>query len=423
LRQLVEAVRDGMPSVQETDWLEWKHGDKAAEPEFFGEVSRHIIGFANRHPDYARAHVEGCGYLLIGVEKGGVSGVGALDPANLQQGVERFTGEDGPRWTVYYPVVDAETVLVFLVEPPNWGDIIHYLRTGYGKYRSGAIFIREPGKTDMHSSRRAEVKIKSSVIWFIGVTCAAIFWLIVGTIGPHAQAFHGFGSAWRSSYALHGTVLCAPNATSDEAMKAVLRVVKRRLIHGFGDTHAQVARLGKTCIVVASDPITRRQSVLAALAVPGYLVLTNAGKNELASGRRVTLSCKKPGPDCPPGSKVGATNLKAKPYPILQIVVPGTYVQPGSAQVGFDTAGLATVDYTLTGRESAAWCAFTSTHVGTYSAIVLDNRVVIDPLIQGAICGGQTQITGLSSTQDAKRLVIFLNYGALPVALHITGTQ
>jgi len=245
----------------------------------------------------------------------------------------------------------------------------------------------------------------------------------LGIAVHHTLAFQVFGSAGRSSYALHGTVLCAPNGTSGEVMKTVLRVVRRRLVYGFGDVHVQVARLGKTCIVVRSDPITRRQSVLAALAVPGYMALTNAGRNFLASGRRVRLSCKNLGPDCPSGSKVGATNLKAKPFPILQIVVPGTYVEPGSARLGFDQAGHAITTYVLTGQGRAAWCAFTSTHVGGYSAIVLDNVVLVDPEIMGAICGGQTEIAGLSTTQEAKRVAIFLNYGALPVALHVTGTQ
>ena len=245
-----------------------------------------------------------------------------------------------------------------------------------------------------------------------------------GIIGPHAQAFHRLGSEGRSSSALHGTVLCASSATSDKAMRAALRVVRRRLVRGFGDSHAQVARLGKTCILVAFDRVTRRPSVLAALAAPGYVALTDSRSTQLPSGRRVTLSCMTLGPDCPPGSQVGASNLEVYPDPVLQIVVPGTYVKPGSARVDIvSTTGQPTVFYTLIGKGRRRWCAFTSSHVGSYSAIVLDNVVISDPLIQEAICGGQTQIAGLHSVNKAKQLALFLNYGAHPVTLHAAGTQ
>jgi preprotein translocase subunit SecD len=174
---------------------------------------------------------------------------------------------------------------------------------------------------------------------------------------------------------------------------------------------------------VGFDPVTRRSSVLTALAAPGFVALTDSGTASLPPGRRVSLSCKRQGPDCPPGSQVGATNLGAKPYPVLQIVVPGTYVKPDSARVGFDSLGQPTVTYELTGKGSRRWCAFTSSHVGRYSAVVVDNAVISDPVIQGAICGGETEIAGMASAKRAKQLAIFLNYGAQPVALHAAGTQ
>jgi preprotein translocase subunit SecD len=81
------------------------------------------------------------------------------------------------------------------------------------------------------------------------------------------------------------------------------------------------------------------------------------------------------------------------------------------------------VTYTLTGQGSDDWCTFTSNNVKKYSAIVLDNKVVSDPQIQGAICGGQTQITGLGSTSQAQQISTYLNYGALPVTLAVDSSQ
>src|SRR5206468_12958160 len=39
------------------------------------------------------------------------------------------------------------------------------------------------------------------------------------------------------------------------------------------------------------------------------------------------------------------------------------------------------------------------------------------------ICGGQTEINGLQSTDEGKTIATYLNYGALPIALHIDSSQ
>jgi len=218
---------------------------------------------------------------------------------------------------------------------------------------------------------------------------------------------------------------CAPNGTSDADMNTARDVINSRVAGGFGVTEPQVARVGSNCISVEIPGISSKDqnAVINNIGQTGYLALTDAGSTAtLAQDERVTLTCSSK-VDCPKGSKVGPTDLTAKPYPKLQIVVPGKYVSRGSAQVGFDQAGLPTVTYTLEGKGSTDWCNYTTSHVQQYSAIVLDNRVKSDPQIQSAICGGQTQITGLGSTSEAKQISTFLNYGALPVKLHIDSSQ
>jgi preprotein translocase subunit SecD len=81
------------------------------------------------------------------------------------------------------------------------------------------------------------------------------------------------------------------------------------------------------------------------------------------------------------------------------------------------------VNYGLKGQGSTDWCTYTTRHVNAFSAIVLDNLIVSDPTIQQAICGGQTQISGNFTTDTAKQLATYLNYGALPVALHVDSSQ
>ena len=57
--------------------------------------------------------------------------------------------------------------------------------------------------------------------------------------------------------------------------------------------------------------------------------------------------------------------------------------------------------------------------VGKQIAIVLDGVVISAPVVQDRIAGGQAQITGRFTADEASRLAIMLRAGALPVAVDI----
>ena len=61
----------------------------------------------------------------------------------------------------------------------------------------------------------------------------------------------------------------------------------------------------------------------------------------------------------------------------------------------------------------------TGENVGKKVAIVLDNELVSAPVVQEKIAGGQAQITGNFSLDEAKNLSIQLNAGALPVPVSL----
>ena len=61
----------------------------------------------------------------------------------------------------------------------------------------------------------------------------------------------------------------------------------------------------------------------------------------------------------------------------------------------------------------------TAANVNKRLAIVLDNNVYSAPVIQGAIAGGNAQITGRFTTEDARDLAIILRAGALPAPVVI----
>lgn len=65
----------------------------------------------------------------------------------------------------------------------------------------------------------------------------------------------------------------------------------------------------------------------------------------------------------------------------------------------------------------------TKNNIGKSLAILLDGSVISAPTIQSEILGGQAQITGTFSIQEANDLARGLKYGALPVAIELIGTQ
>jgi preprotein translocase subunit SecD len=104
------------------------------------------------------------------------------------------------------------------------------------------------------------------------------------------------------------------------------------------------------------------------------------------------------------------------PTKTFKTVVTGEEIDGSKVQVAFDQAGIPRVTFSLKGNGPGKLCTFTSANLGRYMPIVLDKKVISNPTIQGAICGGNGEITGLTLT-EARKLSVQLRYGALPVSL------
>ncbi|WP_432844930.1 protein translocase subunit SecD [Amycolatopsis sp. CA-161197] len=112
---------------------------------------------------------------------------------------------------------------------------------------------------------------------------------------------------------------------------------------------------------------------------------------------------------------VACGDKDATKYVLGPQFLPGTEIS--SANSNYDQQrGQWVVDLTFNGSGSKTWGDFTSANVGTQAAFVLDTQVVSAPTIQGAILGGNTQITGQFTQADAKNLADVLKYGSLPLS-------
>jgi preprotein translocase subunit SecD len=74
------------------------------------------------------------------------------------------------------------------------------------------------------------------------------------------------------------------------------------------------------------------------------------------------------------------------------------------------------VDVEFKSDAANVWADFTAANVGTQTAFVLDSQVVSAPVINEAIPGGRTQITGQFTADSARELANVLKYGSLPLS-------
>jgi len=100
----------------------------------------------------------------------------------------------------------------------------------------------------------------------------------------------------------------------------------------------------------------------------------------------------------------------------------GKYIE--TARVEYDTrTNKPMIGIVFNDEGAKLFAEITKNNVGKPLAILLDGQVISAPMIQGEIVGGQAQITGTFSIQEANQLSRSLKYGALPVAIELVGTQ
>jgi SecD/SecF fusion protein len=114
-------------------------------------------------------------------------------------------------------------------------------------------------------------------------------------------------------------------------------------------------------------------------------------------------------------------NSKEKAYMLYAIRIPETgKAKVGgkdikTASTGYDqNSGKITVDLAMTEEGADKWALMTSDNVERIVAITMDNVVYSAPRVMNAITGGNTQISGSFSIDEAKDLAGLLNGGALP---------
>ncbi|NDI47521.1 protein translocase subunit SecD [Modestobacter sp. CPCC 205251] len=153
-------------------------------------------------------------------------------------------------------------------------------------------------------------------------------------------------------------------------------------------------------------------------ADPGTDPATPAVSLEEAQAAYATLTCDGDAtntqPDRPEDNIAVCSEDGSTKYLLGPAVLEGTQVTDAAAGTRANTGEwIVTLD--LNSEGTASWAQYTAANVNNQVAIVLDQRVVSAPTINGVINGGSTEISGNFTQAEAESLANQLKYGSLPL--------
>ncbi|MBI1301062.1 MAG: protein translocase subunit SecD [Alphaproteobacteria bacterium] len=186
----------------------------------------------------------------------------------------------------------------------------------------------------------------------------------------------------------------------DQTIAQVIEVVRRR-IDEMGTTEPIIQRQGENRVIIQVPGASSDQlrSLVGKTAKLGFHLMGDMGRKKITE-----LSL-------PYADQPGKLNVKRHP------IITGDMLD--NAQPSFDQRGQAVVSFRLNAVGARKFCDVTRKHTGEPFAIILDNTVISDPVINEPICGGQGQISGGFDLQEASDLALLLRAGSLPADLDV----
>ncbi|HEY3889929.1 MAG TPA: protein translocase subunit SecD, partial [Caulobacteraceae bacterium] len=200
-------------------------------------------------------------------------------------------------------------------------------------------------------------------------------------------------------------------ALTAETVKAVdqdIEIVRRR-IDALGTKEPSIVRQGADRIVVEapgeSDP-ERLKSVIGKTAKLSFQMVDDSVPPAEAAAGHV------------PPDAVLLPNDEGGSILVKRLEIVSGEMLTGATQ-GYDQNGRPDINMRFNGQGAQRFGDATSQNIGKRFAIVLDNRVISAPVIQGAITGGSGEITGNFTVDTASNLALLLRSGALAAPLTV----
>jgi preprotein translocase subunit SecD len=235
---------------------------------------------------------------------------------------------------------------------------------------------------------------------------------------PMAQPTTGGGVApFAVTTGVDGTITfsMSDQAAKAEAARAVeqTREVIRRRIDKSGTKEISIVRQGADRIVIEapgeSDPEALKRLVGKTAKLTFQMVDEGADVAAAQAGH------------VPPGSVLLASDDKyTGPFGVVKrrVLVSGEDLTSANGVTDPQTNQPA-ISFRFNGKGASRFADVTMHNIGHKFAIILDNRIISAPVINGVIPGGQGQITGNFTTESANEMANLLNNGALPAPLKV----
>jgi preprotein translocase subunit SecD len=202
-------------------------------------------------------------------------------------------------------------------------------------------------------------------------------------------------------------------ARINQAVDQSLEIVRRR-IDEMGTREPSIQRQGASRIIVelpgVKDPDRIKQLLGKTAKLTFHMVDDSVSAQDAARGH------------VPAGDEVMESVESERGLPTSYVVrrrveVGGDLLT--NAQATFDQNGRAVVSFKFNGAGAKKFGDTSKDNVGHLLAIVLDDKVISAPRINEPILGGQGQISGSFTVQQAKDLALLLRAGALPAPLNV----
>jgi preprotein translocase subunit SecD len=233
---------------------------------------------------------------------------------------------------------------------------------------------------------------------------------------------------------------------TEEAMLTVQAILETR-VNALGVAEPRVERAGARRIVVELPGIADPERALADIGRTAYLefaegfdlYLVSAGDNldalraalheelgmttaqandligRLAAGPQLLRSALEYNPLVDLAEAVFDAGGIAVEDP--RVILTGADLASGGARAAFDQRNRPIVSLSFTAEGTQKFADLTTRRIGRPIYILLDRQLVQAPSVEEPITTGRGQITGYGSYEDAFRVAVLLNSGALPVKL------
>lgn len=187
-----------------------------------------------------------------------------------------------------------------------------------------------------------------------------------------------------------------------ESMEQALLIIRQR-VDKLGVAEPEIQQQGSRSILVQLPGVKKADEALEIIGKPAFLefAIVNASYQSL---------------------EVAELNERKKEgEPVLnEAELTGADLASARESFGGQLGAEPIVDITFKRPGAKKFSELTTVNVGKNMAIVLDGEIISAPVIREPILAGAAQISGIGSLDEAKRIALVLQTGALPVKLDVS---